>query len=108
MKKLLSIFMLATVLGSMSVHAQIPVLSVDDQGNENVAMISDEDYQKVTSIEADSLSQVAEDHVALAAMAPHLTLKGILVGIEAAAAVGNPVFKLGTAINQQFYFEIKH
>ena len=100
--------MLALVLTTISAYAQIPVLSLDDQGNENVTMISEEDYQNIISIEADSLAEVAEDQAALAATAPHLSLKGILVGIEAAGTVGNNVFKIGTGINQQFYFEIKH
>lgn len=107
MKKLLSMIMLGMVLSSLTAQAQIPVLSVDDQGNENIAMISDADYKKVTSVEADSLSQVAEDQVALASFSPHLTLKGILVGIEAQGTIGLGVFKLGSGINQQFYFEVK-
>ena len=107
MKKILSISMLAIVLSSMSAYAQIPVLSVDDQGNENIAMISDADYQRVTSLEADSLADVAEEQVALASMAPHLTLKGILVGLEAQSTIGAGVFKVGAGVNQQFYFEVK-
>ena len=107
MKKLLSIAMLGLILTTLSAYAQIPVLSVDDQGNEAVTMISEDDYQNIMSVEADSLAGVAEDQVALAATAPHLTLKGILVGVEASASVGNSAYKLGTAVNQQFYFEIK-
>lgn len=107
MKKILSITMLGLILTTLSAYAQIPVLSLDDQGNENVTMISENDYQNIVSAEADSLAEVAEDQISLAAAAPHLTLKGILVGIEAAASVGNSAYKLGTAVNQQFYFEIK-
>lgn len=107
MKKLFSTLMLGLSLSSVVAHAQIPVLSIDDLGQETVAMISDSDYQNITSVEADAFSQIAEDQVALASMAPHLTLKGILVGLEAQGTIGLGVFKLGTAINQQFYFEIK-
>lgn len=107
MKKLISITMLTIILTTLSAYAQIPVLSLDDQGNENVTMISEDDFQNVTSLEADSFADVAEDQVALAGTAPHLTLKGILVGLEAAGTVGFGAFKLGTGINQQFYFEVK-
>lgn len=107
MKSIYKISMLVLALSSMSIQAEIPVLAIDELGNETTTMISDSDYQKVTTLEADSLAQVADDQLDMAFTTPHLTLKGIMVGLEAQTSVGPGPFKLGAAINQQFYFEIK-
>jgi len=107
MKTLLKISTTALLLGMLSAQAQIPIVSIDKKGNEIVTMITDEDYQKTTSIQAESFSLIAEDQMTLASVSPHLTLKGIMVGLEVSGTVGIGVYKLGTAINQQFFYEIK-
>lgn len=107
MKTLLKISTTALLLGMLSAQAQIPIVSIDKKGNEIVTMITDEDYQKSTSIQAESFSLIAEDQMTLVPASPHLTLKGILVGLEVSGTVGIGVYKLGTAINQQFFYEIK-
>lgn len=108
MKKLIALSLIAILLNTLSAFADVPVLSVDEQGNETVTMISDNDFQQATLVKADALSDIAEDqmNMNMASMSPHLTLRGILVGLEATGTVGVGAFKVGTGINQQFYFEI--
>lgn len=106
MKKLMTLSILIILLNTLSAFADIPVLSVDEQGNEIVSIISDTDFQQATLVKADALSNVAEDQMNLAPMTTHLKLRGILVGLEADSTIGVGVFKVGTGINQQFYFEI--
>lgn len=107
MKTVLKISITALLLGMLNAQAEIPIVTIDDRGNENVTMITDEAYQKTTAIQAEKFSLIAEDQVNLAKTPSHLTLKGILVGLEVSGTVGIGVYKLGTAINQQFYYEIK-
>ena len=108
MKTFLKLSLLAFALTSRPLQAEIPVLSVDELGNEVTTMISEEDFTKITSLQADAFAQTAKDHVAAASLAPHLTLKGILIGLEAQGSVGPTPMKIGAGINQQFYFEIKN
>jgi hypothetical protein len=107
MKTIIKIAMLVLTLSSMSAQAEIPVLSIDDFGNETTTMISESDYENTMSAEAETSAKIAEEQVEMAMMSPHLTLKGIQIGLEAVGSIGPGPLKLGAGINQQFYFEIK-
>ena len=107
MKTIIKIALLIMALSSMSVQADIPVLSIDALGNETTTMITDNDYENTMSAEAETSAQIAEEQMDQAMMTPHLTLKGIQVGLEAVGSIGPGPLKLGAGINQQFYFEIR-
>lgn len=99
--------MLVLALGSITAQADIPVLAVDDLGNETTTIISDSDYAMAMSLESETSALVAEDQLDLAMATPHLKFNGIQVGLEVIGSVGPSALKLGAGINQQFFFEMK-
>lgn len=107
MRKSAQVLLTLLVLSSTSTFADIPVLSIDKLGHEEATSISDEEYQKVLSLQADTSAQAAEDQFMLTPNLTTLQLKGLMVGLEALGTIGIGDFKMGAGVSQQFYFEIR-
>ncbi len=107
MNELFKCFIILLTIHSVSTPAAIPIIGLDDDGNEQINSISEKEYTKIISLQAGVAGAAAEDQLLTVMDLSTLSLHGILVGLGAQGNVGIGPFQVGTGVNQQFYFEIQ-
>ena len=105
MKSLRYILLSALLINNIA-YAKLHILDLDKSGNEIVNTIDEAEYTNILHQKLETAEVVVQDQLSNTFASPNLTLKGILIGLEAFGNVGIGPFKVGAAVNQQFYFEI--
>ncbi len=89
----------------------IPIIGVNNKGEEIWGEIPNEKYEKLLDYEMESSEQFAEEELREEVLPilsqKHLKLSAIIIGLGGQGQIGLGPFQLGLGINTQFFYNVK-